>query len=75
MQRYFRDSTRLGIPIIPFEEGVHGLMRRGAAVFPQAIGLAATFDSALVGRVAGVIARETRHRGIRQVLSPVVNIA
>ena len=75
MQRYFRDSTRLGIPIIPFEEGVHGLMRRDAAVFPQAIALAATFDSALVGRVAGVIARETRHRGIRQVLSPVVNIA
>jgi len=75
MQRFFVDSTRLGIPIIPFEEGVHGLMRRGAMVFPQAIALAATFDSALVARVAAAIAREARSRGIRQVLSPVVNIA
>jgi beta-glucosidase len=75
MQRYFVDSTRLGIPTIPFEEGVHGLMRREAMVFPQAIALAATFDSALVGRVASAIARETRSRGIRQILSPVVNIA
>ena len=30
MQRFFVDSTRLGIPVIPFEEGVHGLMRRKA---------------------------------------------
>jgi beta-glucosidase len=26
LQRFFVDSTRLGIPIIPFEEAVHGLM-------------------------------------------------
>jgi len=25
VQRYFVDSTRLGIPIIPFEEALHGL--------------------------------------------------
>jgi beta-glucosidase len=75
IQRYFVDSTRLGIPIIPFDEAVHGLVRPGAAVFPAAIGLAATFDTALVASVAGAIADETRSRGIRQVLSPVVNIA
>ena len=44
-------------------------------MFPQAIALAATWDTALVARVAGAVARETRSRGIRQVLSPVVNIA
>lgn len=75
LQRYFVDSTRLGIPIIPFEEGVHGVLRRGATVFPAAIALAATFDSSLVSDVAGAIAREARARGIRQLLSPVVNIA
>lgn len=75
VQRYFTDSTRLGIPIIPFEEAVHGLKRPGATMFPQAIALAASWDTALMGRVAGAIARETRSRGIRQVLSPVVNIA
>ena len=75
IQRYFVEKTRLGIPIIPFEEALHGLGREGAIAFPQAIALAATWDTALVARVAGAIARETGSRGIRQVLSPVINIA
>jgi beta-glucosidase len=75
IQRYFVERTRLGIPIIPFEEAVHGLVRPGATAFPAAIGLAATWDTSLMARVATAIAEETRSRGIRQVLSPVVNIA
>ncbi|HEX9894874.1 MAG TPA: glycoside hydrolase family 3 N-terminal domain-containing protein, partial [Gemmatimonadales bacterium] len=75
IQRFFVQRTRLGIPIIPFEEALHGLAREGATVFPQAIGLAASWDTALAARVAAAAARETRSRGIRQVLSPVVNIA
>ncbi len=75
IQKYFVERTRLGIPIIPFDEAVHGLMREGATVFPQAIALAATWDTTLVGQVSRAIARETRSRGIRQVLSPVINIA
>jgi beta-glucosidase len=75
IQRFFVEKTRLGIPIIPFEETLHGVHMPDATAFPQAIGLAATWDAALMGRVAAAIARETRTRGIRQVLSPVVNIA
>jgi len=75
IQRYFVEETRLGIPIIPFDEAVHGLTRPGATVFPQAIALAASWDVELIERVASAIAQETRSRGIRQVLSPVVNIA
>ncbi len=74
IQHHFVDSTRLGIPFIAFEEALHGLTRPGATTFPQAIALAATWDTALVERVATAIARETSSRGIRQVLSPVVNI-
>ncbi|MGE0354117.1 MAG: glycoside hydrolase family 3 C-terminal domain-containing protein [Gemmatimonadales bacterium] len=75
IQRWFVEHTRAGIPIIPFEEAVHGLRRPGATIFPQAIALAATWDTALMARVAAAIARETATRGIRQVLAPVVNIA
>jgi len=75
IQQWFRTRTRLGIPALFFDEALHGLMREGATVFPQAIGLAATFDTALVARVHEAAARETRSRGIRMVLSPVVNIA
>lgn len=75
IQRHFVESTRLGIPIIPFDEALHGLVQKGATSFPQAIGLAATFDTALMHDISAAIARECRARGIRQVLSPVVNIA
>ncbi|MFI5214599.1 MAG: glycoside hydrolase family 3 N-terminal domain-containing protein [Gemmatimonadales bacterium] len=75
IQRYFVERTRLGIPVVPFEEAVHGLAREGATMFPAAIALAATWDTSLMGRVAAAIAEETRSRGIRQVLSPVVNLA
>jgi beta-glucosidase len=75
IQQYFVERTRLGIPIIPFEEAVHGLARDGATMYPSAIALAATWDPALMSRVADAIAAETASRGIRQVLSPVVNIA
>lgn len=75
IQRWFVERTRLGIPIIVFEESLHGLVQPGATSYPQAIGLAATFDTALMGEVARAIARETRMRGVRQVLSPVVNLA
>jgi beta-glucosidase len=75
IQKYFVEKTRLGIPIIPFEEALHGVKADGATVFPQAIALAATWDRALMQRVSEAAARETRTRGIRQALSPVVNIA
>ena len=75
IQHYFVAETRLGIPIIAFDEALHGLVRDGATAFPQSIGLSATWDTALMGLVATAITRETKSRGIRQVLSPVVNIA
>jgi beta-glucosidase len=53
---------RLGIPEYNWwNEGLHGVARAGVAtVFPQAIGLAATFDDPLLHREAQVIATEFR---------------
>ncbi|HKZ67066.1 MAG TPA: glycoside hydrolase family 3 N-terminal domain-containing protein, partial [Chitinophagaceae bacterium] len=75
MQKYFVEQTRLGIPIIAFDEALHGLIRDEATAFPQAIALAATWDTLLMNNVAAAIANETKARGIRHILSPVVNIA
>lgn len=75
MQHFFLNESRLGIPIIPFDEALHGLVRRGATAFPQSIALAATWDTALMHRVSKAIATECKTRGIRQILSPVVNVA
>ena len=74
-QKYFVEKTRLGIPIIAFDEALHGLVRDEATAFPQAIALAATWDTLLMSQCASAIANETKARGIRHVLSPVVNIA
>ena len=53
---------RLGIPAYAWwSEGLHGVARAGnATVFPQAIGLAATWDAPLVHRTADIIATEFR---------------
>lgn len=75
IQRLIVEKTRLGIPAIIHNEALHGLTATGATSFPQAIGLAATFDVDMMNRVAHAIAVETRESGFRQVLSPVVNIA
>ena len=53
---------RLGIPAYNWwNEALHGVARAGqATVFPQAIGLAATWDTDLMHRLAGVISTEAR---------------
>ena len=53
---------RLGIPAYNWwNEGLHGVARAGeATIFPQAIGLAATFNDSLVNAVSNVISTEAR---------------
>jgi beta-glucosidase len=53
---------RLGIPAYNWwNEGLHGVARSGkATVFPQAIGLAATWDTALLHEVGETISTEAR---------------
>ncbi len=74
-QRWAMENTRLGIPILFHEESLHGLAAKDATAFPQAIGLASTWDPALVRDINALIADETRARGVHSVLSPVVDVA
>jgi beta-glucosidase len=62
---------RLGVPEYNWwNEALHGVARAGrATVFPQAIGLAATWDTALIRRIGATIAVEARakhHEAARQ---------
>jgi beta-glucosidase len=62
MQNTAPAIARLGIP--PYDwwnEALHGVARAGrATVFPQAIGLAATWDTDVMHRVSDVISTEAR---------------
>jgi beta-glucosidase len=75
LQQFATAETRLGIPILFHEEGLHGYAALGATSFPQAIALASSWDPDLVREVNGVTAREIRARGVHLVLSPVVDVA
>ncbi|KRB92409.1 glycoside hydrolase family 3 C-terminal domain-containing protein [Duganella sp. Root198D2] len=61
--------ARLGIPAYNWwNEGLHGVARAGnATVFPQAIGLAATWNSALMKRVGDTVATEFRAKYLETV--------
>lgn len=75
IQKYLREETRLGIPAFFIDEALHGLMADGSTSFPQAIGLASTWDPDLVERVFAVAAREMRLRGENWALTPVLDLA
>jgi len=74
-QHWAVERTRLGIPMLMHEEALHGYVARGATSFPQAIGLASSWDPELVTRVFSVAAREMRARGAFLALAPVVDVA
>ncbi len=75
IQKASINDTRLGIPVLFHEEGLHGFQAKDATSFPQAIGLASTWNEALLRDVYSVVAREIRARGVHHVLSPVVDVA
>jgi beta-glucosidase len=75
IQRYLREKTRLGIPSLFMGEALHGFMEYGSTSFPQALGLASTWDPELVHQVFTAAGDEAGSSGAGQVFSPVLDIA
>ena len=75
IQRAVVEGTRLGIPVVVHEESLAGYCARGATVFPQALGLACSWDPALIEEVAGAVRRQLLAVGARHSLAPVLDIA
>jgi len=74
-QRYLLENTRLGIPVLTAVEGVQGILQNECTLFPHSIAQGSTFNPALIQRMAEAAGEEARVIGIRQVLSPVLDIA
>ncbi|TDU87640.1 beta-glucosidase [Kribbella voronezhensis] len=60
-------GTELGIPLLQVSEGTHGSVGPGSTVFPEGLGLGATWNPALIGEVYSVVATEARAVGIHAV--------
>jgi beta-xylosidase len=73
-QRVVLDASRLGIPALVHEECLTGFTTFGATVYPAAIAWGATFDPALVERMAASIGRDMAAVGVHQGLSPVLDV-
>jgi beta-glucosidase len=74
VQRYQLEKTRLGIPALSIGEGLHAFMENGGTSFPQAIGLASTWDPLLVREVFTAVADEMSAVGVNQAFAPVVDL-
>ncbi len=74
IQRHLVEQTRLGIPAIVHEEICSGLMAREATIFPQAIGLASSWDPTLVEAIADAVREQMRATGAHQGLGPVLDV-
>ena len=70
-QRLAVEESRLGIPLLVGRDVIHGFH----TVFPIPLGLAATFDPALVEEGARVAALEATAQGVRWTFSPMLDIA
>jgi len=75
MQKWVKENTRLGIPVIYHEECLHGHAAPGGTSYPQPIGLASTWDPELVQEVFSATAAEVRARGAQECLTPVLDLA
>lgn len=66
-------DTRLGIPLLVAEDGIHGhSFHPGATIFPTQLALASAWDPALAEAVARVTAREMATTGAHWTFSPVL---
>ena len=70
-QRICVEESRLGIPLLVGRDVIHGFH----TVFPIPLGLAATFDPALVEKGARIAAVEASAQGVRWTFSPMLDIA
>jgi len=75
LQKWMKENTRLGIPVMFHDECLHGHVADRGTSYPAAIGLASTWDPELLHEVFAADAAEARARGVHECLAPVLDLA
>ncbi|MBA4860720.1 glycoside hydrolase family 3 C-terminal domain-containing protein [Streptomyces sp. PSKA54] len=73
-QRRIAEANRFGIPAVAHEECLAGFATWGATAYPVPVSWGATFNPALVRRMAEAIGRDMRSVGVHQGLAPVLDV-
>jgi beta-glucosidase len=72
VQRFLVEETLLGIPALVHSEGIAGAQIPGATTFPQSLGLAATWEPELAGKMGEAVKKQLKAYGMNTVHSPPV---
>ena len=75
VQKWMKEHTRLGIPVMFHDECLHGHVAIKGTSYPAAVGLASSWDPELLHEVFTATAAEARARGAQQCLAPVLDLA
>ncbi|MEI7766112.1 MAG: glycoside hydrolase family 3 N-terminal domain-containing protein [Phycisphaerae bacterium] len=75
IQKFLLTQTRLKIPALMHEEGLHGMIANGVTALPVPLAMAASWNPSLVQQCLDKVGRELRSVGIHQALSPVLDVA
>ena len=70
LQRRSIENTRLGIPLLFIEEGLHGYVGNGSTTFPVSLASASSWDTTLVYNIGRAIGTEARAHGVHFLLCP-----
>ncbi len=73
-QHYLRTRTRLGIPALTINEGLHGVLAKGATIYPQFLALGCAWNPDLAERMGAQISSESSAAGINQLLTPMIEV-
>jgi len=71
---YIRANEKIGLPRLKMADGPVGVRNYGPSTVFGGIGLAATWDPELAGRIGAIIGQDARARGVHFMLGPGVNI-
>lgn len=74
LQRLTLQKSHVKIPMMLFEECLHGVGSFRQSIFPQNIGMAASLDIATVHEIGRAIGAEARSIGIHACFAPVLDL-
>lgn len=75
IQKWFKEETRLGIPVDFTDEGIRGCNHYRTTAFPSQQGVGATWNRDLVKKIGEVTGKEARALGYTHIYSPVLDLA
>ena len=75
IQKWFKEETRLGIPVDFTDEGIRGCNHYRTTAFPSQQGVGATWNRNLVRKIGEVTGKEARALGYTHIYSPVLDLA